>query len=535
MEKNPELRYQQVSEVKTMVETIVATPPGSAGVPPVEPGVAPGSSSDKYVHEPPGATPDGARGMRALPEPRFSRTAIWGSCWVPMAFLGAIAPMFLVLPMRSFIDGLALLIILLGITAPFATTILGWVAVSQIRRSAGKLHGMWLAVFDGLLFPLLAMYFLIGYFVYTVLLAVGNLTLHGGSPGTIGVMLLSLPIAIPLTLYIIRRVWRAVNKNIAAPANPPRRPRFGLWSAIACAVLLGFIGMVVLHQSVRFHTATKLADSPQDLQKAPTAQVIAAALENKESPWAWQELEKRPLTAAEVAQIMDGLVAWLQRDFPNGLQNPLNWLDNSLERLDARRLITDEQKIRLLTALHGNLRIEPLPRLHVGDWRLTLDGECCWTWRRDFLGLTMMNGPISVSVDGQPLPPNKNYLGNGTWSYPRINATLSLPALAVGRHIVRGGNRQRAGGQGRLDRPVVHRAAVRLAAGEETLEPRRRIGIERLSARRRAGAADTGTGAGPGAQREFVGQSGHHSIQGQRSAGHADFQPAAKGFRANQL
>ena len=31
LEKKPELRYQQVSEVKTMVETIVSTPPGSSG------------------------------------------------------------------------------------------------------------------------------------------------------------------------------------------------------------------------------------------------------------------------------------------------------------------------------------------------------------------------------------------------------------------------------------------------------------------------------------------------------------------------
>ena len=30
LEKKPELRYQQVSEVKTMVETIVATSPGSS-------------------------------------------------------------------------------------------------------------------------------------------------------------------------------------------------------------------------------------------------------------------------------------------------------------------------------------------------------------------------------------------------------------------------------------------------------------------------------------------------------------------------
>ena len=40
LEKNPNLRYQQVSQVKTMVETIVATP-GSAGVPPAEPAASP--------------------------------------------------------------------------------------------------------------------------------------------------------------------------------------------------------------------------------------------------------------------------------------------------------------------------------------------------------------------------------------------------------------------------------------------------------------------------------------------------------------
>ena len=42
-------------------------------------------------------------------------------------------------------------------SAPIGATILGWIAVSQIHRSAGKIHGLWLAVFDGLLFPLLAL------------------------------------------------------------------------------------------------------------------------------------------------------------------------------------------------------------------------------------------------------------------------------------------------------------------------------------------------------------------------------------------
>ena len=43
------------------------------------------------------------------------------------------------------------------LVAPFATTILGWTAVLQIRRSDGRLGGMPLALLDGLFFPLLAL------------------------------------------------------------------------------------------------------------------------------------------------------------------------------------------------------------------------------------------------------------------------------------------------------------------------------------------------------------------------------------------
>jgi hypothetical protein len=443
LEQNPDRRYQQVSEVKTCVETIIATPGGSRRE---EAQTKRGKPNESLLTSSP-----------TNQEPRFSRTAIVGACWTPFFILAA-GLFFAVKTVVVVSAGapspgpawwpavLSITLLPLGLTAPFGATILGWVAVSQIRRSAGKLHGLWLAMFDGLFFPLLALdalIFIIGWFAAGQMVsgAFGDTPDAGGKTTLFFVIWLSgatLAAAI-LDWLIIRRVWRAVNTNIAVSENPTRRPRFGLWFAIACAVLVGILGMmIVLRHSGGVHITTKLADSPQDLQKASTAQVLAAALENKLSPWAWQELEKRPLTTAEVAQIMDGLVAWLQQDFPNGHPNPLNWLDNSLEGLDARHLLTDDQKIRLLTALHGNLRIEPLPRSHEGDLKyLDLDGECRWTWRQDFLGLTMMNGPISVSVDGQPLPPNKNYQGSWTWSYPRINATWPLPALAVGRHIVK--------------------------------------------------------------------------------------------------
>ncbi|MCE9611705.1 MAG: hypothetical protein K8R23_16015 [Chthoniobacter sp.] len=50
---------------------------------------------------------------------------------------------------------LVLALVAISVIAVLATTILGWIGVSQIRRSGGRLHGMWLAVFDGLLFPVL--------------------------------------------------------------------------------------------------------------------------------------------------------------------------------------------------------------------------------------------------------------------------------------------------------------------------------------------------------------------------------------------
>jgi serine/threonine protein kinase len=62
LEKNPGLRYQQVSEVKTMVETIVATPPGSSR--------REEAQTDKSEIKNP------TRGTQS----RFSGTAIVGAC-----------------------------------------------------------------------------------------------------------------------------------------------------------------------------------------------------------------------------------------------------------------------------------------------------------------------------------------------------------------------------------------------------------------------------------------------------------------------
>ncbi len=103
----------------------------------------------------------------ALGEPRFSRTAIVGACWVLLFFTSFIIYIFLhtahpVPPGEPVPSGpgpgvwLMMALMFIGFAAPLGTTILGWVAFVQIRRSAGRLRGKGLALFDGLFFPILA-------------------------------------------------------------------------------------------------------------------------------------------------------------------------------------------------------------------------------------------------------------------------------------------------------------------------------------------------------------------------------------------
>jgi serine/threonine protein kinase len=143
LEKKPELRYQQVSDVKTMVETIVATPPGGAGGPPA-----------------------GPLETRKAPRSRLSFLALMGAAWAPFSLLTLSALLrqpsqegyeqmtsaFLSLSEDAPIDRL---MNWLAMLAPFGTTILGWAAVIRIRHSHGRFYGLPLALLDGLIFPLL--------------------------------------------------------------------------------------------------------------------------------------------------------------------------------------------------------------------------------------------------------------------------------------------------------------------------------------------------------------------------------------------
>ncbi|MDQ3441503.1 MAG: hypothetical protein M3478_14260, partial [Planctomycetota bacterium] len=98
-------------------------------------------------------------------------------------------------------------------TAPFGATILGLIAISQIRQSAGRLYGMPLAIFDTLLFPLLLLDALIVIGTSAVL-TTGN---AGTTQSAVAVMI-GVAAAITADVWIVRRVKDAA-ETVPTPAT----------------------------------------------------------------------------------------------------------------------------------------------------------------------------------------------------------------------------------------------------------------------------------------------------------------------------
>jgi tRNA A-37 threonylcarbamoyl transferase component Bud32 len=169
--------------------------------------------------------------------PRFSRTAIAGACWLPIALIVFVqlfsVPQPIPVPAGSPSYGTGSLAPVIGlpevlywVIASLVTTILGWIAVPQIRSSAGKLYGLWLAVADGLLFPLLVLDAFLGIIWITAIgFTVAILPLSWKESNPAGIDHLCWAILIILTVLsaavadflIARAVWREMNKNTPPP------------------------------------------------------------------------------------------------------------------------------------------------------------------------------------------------------------------------------------------------------------------------------------------------------------------------------
>ncbi len=199
--REPERRYQHASDVRTDLESIQSQM--KAGTAPVAP-----------------------RRMAAdnnPPQARFSRKAIIGACWIPLFFLAlfmTIAPLVTI----QVSDGdqrpqwtplqyamLALLpLAFLGLAAPFGTTILGLIAISDIRSSQGQLRGLGLAFLDAIFFPLIVF----DAVVWVGVLLVARLVEPDAAGMPIWLLLIFFLIAtlltnIPLVIWLWHRAARA--------------------------------------------------------------------------------------------------------------------------------------------------------------------------------------------------------------------------------------------------------------------------------------------------------------------------------------
>ena len=235
-------RGPQASQVKGGVETI-ATTPGSAAAPAAPVDAPPTGMAGKAFDEALMA----AREARALPKPRFSRMAIVGACcacpalaaiglailsgepvghWAAMTTLARVA--FVITQL------------LMGFIAPLATTILGFAAVRQVRRSAGRLGGLGLAMFDALLFPLLLLNALI-FAVFSLAIRFVRATAwRSDIPQTSLMVFLALAVASAFLDFLIARwMWRRVNHRAGGShAQPLPSGRTRKVAAVGVAALL---------------------------------------------------------------------------------------------------------------------------------------------------------------------------------------------------------------------------------------------------------------------------------------------------------
>jgi len=132
------------------------------------------------------------------------------------------------------------------------------------------------------------------------------------------------------------------------------RPR-RLWTGLA-VILLPIVLLAMLVLGVKAVAVRRMGgNSPGSpgFASRSNAQVIASLATSANTPWDWQELERRlaagTLSNAEAGQAIDKLIAFLNAQ---PTIQPLNWAEGFLTKADAAGKITPQQYERLAKAFY---------------------------------------------------------------------------------------------------------------------------------------------------------------------------------------
>ena len=142
------------------------------------------------------------------PNRRLSRLSIIGAIILPIG----IFLVFLLIPVSTSTSAtsvtlwqnvLRFTLLPLSIIAPFASTALGLLAISEIRKSDGKIYGLPLAVFVSLFYPIILL---------DVLLFVVGWSLLGNIQVSSIIPLAWLTMVLVIDYIIVRLTWRAATR-----------------------------------------------------------------------------------------------------------------------------------------------------------------------------------------------------------------------------------------------------------------------------------------------------------------------------------
>jgi hypothetical protein len=225
--------------------------------------------------------------------------------------------------------------------------------------------------------------------------------------------------------------------RLARLQRQPGRAVVGL--ALVAIALASWIGLrfVAVAQVVTFAAPM---GSPQAIATQTNGQIIAGLATTANTPWGWQELERRwaagALPPADVKAAVDQYIAYRSTAGPNAKAGPLSWADSFMKQADQRNLIPPAQFDRLADAFFGPVPVVTMAP-HLSSSRTPVKVEYGGPW--DLLGwqpiyalrsVTLEDGTaVSVQPSGyggrQKKVDTKQLSSSGSFG---IDATLAVDA-----------------------------------------------------------------------------------------------------------